>query len=307
MQSGKRKGIILAGGSGTRLHPLTYVCSKQLLPVYDKPMIYYPLTTLMLAGIREILIITTPHEASAFQQLLGDGSQWGLAFSYAAQPSPGGLAQALLIAREFLDGAPCTLILGDNIFYGEGLIRLLQDTGARSEGASVFAYWVQDPERYGVVEFDEKNRPVALIEKPSNPPSNYAVTGLYFYDGQAADLAAELTPSDRGELEITDLNRLYLEMGQLHVERFGRGYAWLDAGTHDALLEAAEFVRVVEHRQGLKIACPEEIALSLGLIDEEQYTRLAEALTKTNYGEYLLRQLKDGRWRESATEESVSR
>lgn len=307
MQSKKRKGIILAGGSGTRLHPLTYVCSKQLLPVYDKPMIYYPLTTLMLAGISDILIITTPHEASMFERLLGDGSQWGLAFTYAVQPSPDGLAQALIIAKQFLGGAPCTLILGDNIFYGDGLSSLLQNTSARSEGASVFAYWVQDPERYGIVEFDSENRPTALIEKPSNPPSNYAVTGLYFYDGQAADIAAELTPSARGELEITDLNRRYLEMGQLHVERFGRGYAWLDAGTHDALLEAAEFVRVVEHRQGLKIACPEEIAFGLGLIDEEQYIRLADALAKTNYGDYLLRQLKDGRLRESTIEQSVSR
>ena len=300
MQEQKRKGIILAGGSGTRLQPLTYVCSKQLLPVYDKPMIYYPLTTLMLAGIREILIITTPHEADMFKRLLGDGSQWGLAFTYAEQPSPDGLAQALIIGRDFLGGAPCALILGDNIFYGDGLSQLLRSAGARERGASVFAYWVQDPERYGIVEFDRSNAPVSLVEKPENPRSNYAVTGLYFYDGQAADIAADITPSTRGELEITDVNRRYLEQGQLHVERFGRGYAWLDAGTHDALLESAEFIRVVEHRQGLKIACPEEIAFGMRLIDERQYLKLAEPLAKTSYGQYLLRQLRDGRWQDAA-------
>jgi glucose-1-phosphate thymidylyltransferase len=295
VQLHKRKGIILAGGSGTRLHPLTYACSKQLLPVYDKPMIYYPLTTLMLAGIREILIITTPHEADMFKRLLGDGSQWGMAFSYAQQPSPDGLAQALIIGGDFLDGAPCALILGDNIFYGDGLSQLLKSANARESGASVFAYWVQDPERYGIVEFDTDNEPISLVEKPENPQSNYAVTGLYFYDGHAVDIAADISPSARGELEITDVNRRYLERGELNVERFGRGYAWLDAGTHDALLEASEFIRIVERRQGLKIACPEEIAFGMQLIDEQQYLRLAEPLAKTNYGQYLLRQLRDAR------------
>ncbi len=287
----RRKGIILAGGSGTRLHPLTYAFSKQLLPVYDKPMVYYPLTTLMLSGITEILIITTPHDAPMFERLLKDGSQWGMSFRYAVQPSPGGIAQSLIIARDFLGGDPCALILGDNIYYGDGLGRLLREANARSDGATVFAYWVRDPERYGIVEFDRDYRPIQLVEKPQRPRSNYAVTGLYFYDPRACDIAAEIEPSARGELEITDVNQRYLDMGALYVERFGRGYAWLDAGTHDSLLESAEFIRVVEHRQGLKIACPEEIAFRLGHIDAAQLERLASLLDKTSYGQYLLRQL----------------
>jgi glucose-1-phosphate thymidylyltransferase len=289
----QRRGIILAGGSGTRLHPLTHTISKQLLPVYDKPMIYYPLTTLMLGGITDILIITTPNSAPLFERLLGDGSQWGVSFRYATQPSPDGIAQALLIAREFLGGNPCALILGDNIYYGDGFGRLLQEADARSFGATIFAYKVSDPERYGVVEFDRKSRPIRLLEKPQNTRSNYAVTGLYFYDDRASDIAADIKPSVRGELEITDVNQRYLEMGELFVERFGRGYAWLDAGTHDSLLEAAEFIRTVEYRQGLKIACPEEIAFRMGYIDAAQLEQLAAQYKKTVYGQYLLHQLEE--------------
>ena len=289
-----RKGIILAGGSGTRLHPLTRVISKQLLPVYDKPMIYYPLTTLMYAGIREILVITTPHEQHLFQQLLGDGSEWGLRIEYAVQPSPDGLAQALIIAEEFLDGGPSCLILGDNIFHGGGLRDVLRRAAARLEGATVFGYWVNDPERYGVVEFDSEFRVISLEEKPPQPRSHYAVTGLYFYDGRAPELARSLAPSARGELEITDLNRLYLDAGDLSVERLGRGYAWLDTGTHQSLQEASNFIETIENRQGLKIACPEEIAYLSGWIDADQVRRLAEPLLKSGYGDYLVDLLKRG-------------
>jgi len=283
-----RKGIILAGGSGTRLYPLTQVVSKQLLPVYDKPMIYYPLSTLMLAGIREILIINTPHEQPLFQALLGDGRRWGLEISYAAQPSPDGLAQAFLIGRAFLNGAPSCLILGDNIFYGHGLTEMLRRADAREHGATVFGYYVKDPERYGVAEFDQEGRVIGLEEKPEVPKSNYAVTGLYFYDTHAADLAAALQPSPRGELEITDLNRKYLEQSALMVERLGRGYAWLDTGTHDSLLQAGNFIETLEQRQGLKVACPEEIAFTQKWIDTEQLLKLAEPLKKSGYGDYLV-------------------
>jgi glucose-1-phosphate thymidylyltransferase len=262
-----------------------------LLPVYDKPMIYYPLTTLMLAGIREILIITTPDDASLFRRLLGDGGRWGMRIDYAAQPDPGGIAQALLIGGDFLDGAPCALILGDNIFYGDGMGQMLQRAAARRDGAQVFAYYVNDPERYGIVEFDEDHRPTRLVEKPRDPSSNWAVTGLYFYDHRATGIAAALRPSARGELEITDVNQHYLELGALKVERFGRGYAWLDAGTHESLLESSQFVHVVESRQGLKIACPEEIAFRQGFIDAAQLRALAAPLAKSPYGDYLLRQL----------------
>jgi glucose-1-phosphate thymidylyltransferase len=281
------KGIILAGGSGTRLYPITRSTSKQLLPVYDKPLIYYPLSTLMLAGITEILIITTPHDRPAFQALLQDGRQWGLHLSYAVQPRPEGLAQALLIGREFIGGKPCCLILGDNIFFGHGLPDLLQRAAVRRRGATIFAYRVRDPERYGVIDFDGDGRAISLEEKPLRPRSNYAITGLYFYDGRAADLAARLTPSARGELEITDLNRLYLEDGTLRVECMGRGFAWLDTGTCDSLLHAATFVQTVEQRQGLKIACIEEVAFQLGLIGAAELRRLAQPLLKTAYGRYL--------------------
>ena len=282
-----RKGIILAGGSGTRLYPITQGISKQLLPVYDKPMIYYPLAILMLAGIREVLVINTPHEQALFQRLLGDGSQWGMDIRYEVQPSPDGLAQAFLIGREFLGNAPSCLVLGDNIFYGVGLTERLQRAASRERGATVFGYWVRDPARYGVAEFDGDGRVVGLEEKPAVPKSNYAVTGLYFYDERACDFAASLRPSARGELEITDLNGCYLAEGNLHLEQLGRGYAWLDTGTHESLMEAGNFIQTIEHRQGLKVCCPEEIAYLKGWIGAEQLLRLAEPLAKTGYGQYL--------------------
>ncbi len=290
-----RKGIILAGGSGTRLYPITKAISKQLLPVYDKPMVYYPLSVLMLAGIREVLVINTPHEQALFQHLLGDGSQWGMRIEYAAQPSPDGLAQALLIGREFLAGGPSCLVLGDNIFHGHGLTELLQRADAREQGATVFGYWVRDPERYGVAEFDGSGRVVGLEEKPAAPKSHYAVTGLYFYDGRASDFAAGLKPSPRGELEITDLNRCYLEADALHLEKMGRGYAWLDTGTHESLVEASSFIETIEKRQGLRVSCPEEIAYFNGWIDAGQLRELARPLAKNGYGQYLLGLLEHGR------------
>jgi glucose-1-phosphate thymidylyltransferase len=289
-----RKGIILAGGSGTRLYPLTRVVSKQLLPVYDKPMIFYPLATLMQADIREILIITTPHEQAMFVQLLGDGSEWGIKLEFAVQPKPEGLAQALIIAEDFLQGDPSCLILGDNIFHGGGLSEVLERATRSETGATVFGYWVKDPERYGVVEFDSDLRVLGIEEKPEHPRSHYAVTGLYFYDGNASAWARTLKPSKRGELEITDLNRLYLEAGLLSLERLGRGYAWLDTGTHESLQQAASFIETIEARQGLKVACPEEISFMKGWIDEEQIKRLAEPLRKSGYGEYLLQLLTRG-------------
>jgi glucose-1-phosphate thymidylyltransferase len=287
-----RKGIILAGGSGTRLHPATLAVSKQLLPVYDKPMVYYPLSTLMLGGMRDVLLISTPQDTPRFSQLLGDGSQWGMAIQYAVQPSPDGLAQAFHIGRDFVGGAPSSLVLGDNIFYGHDLPSLLREANARTQGASVFAYHVTDPERYGVVAFDDQQRAISIEEKPAQPKSNFAVTGLYFYDEQVCDLARDLKPSRRGELEITDLNALYLAQGQLHVETMGRGYAWLDTGTHDSLLDAGQFIATLERRQGLKVACPEEIAYVQGWIDAEQLMRLAAPLAKTQYGQYLQRLVK---------------
>jgi glucose-1-phosphate thymidylyltransferase len=287
MSSTGRKGIILAGGSGTRLYPLTQSISKQLLPVYDKPMIYYPLSVLMLAGIRDVLVINTPHEQELFRKLLGDGSQWGMRIEYAVQPSPDGLAQAFLIGEEFLAGGPSCLVLGDNIFHGHGMSEMLARADAREQGATVFGYWVSDPHRYGVADFDGTGRVVGLEEKPASPKSNYAVTGLYFYDGRAPEFAAGLTPSDRGELEITDLNRCYLDEGSLQLEQLGRGYAWLDTGTHRSLLEASTFIETIEARQGLRVCCPEEIAWSQGWIDDGQLQALAEPLAKNGYGKYL--------------------
>ncbi len=288
-----RKGIILAGGSGTRLHPVTHSVSKQLLPVYDKPMIYYPLATLMLAGIRDYLIITTPRDQAAFQELLGDGTAWGLNIQYAAQPKPEGLAQAFVIGADFVGNDPVALILGDNIFYGHSLSESLQKASERTSGATVFGYYVNDPERYGVARFDNEGRVVELIEKPAKAPSNYAITGIYFYDAKVVDLARALKPSPRGELEITDLNNLYLQRGELSLERLGRGSAWLDTGTHASLLDAGNFVRIVEERQGLKIACVEEVAYRMKFISADQLARLAEPLRKSGYGEYLLRVLAD--------------
>ena len=289
----QRKGIILAGGAGTRLHPITMSLSKQLLPVYDKPMIYYPLAALMSAGIREYLIITTPRDQAAFRDLLGTGAQWGLSFEYVVQAVPNGIAQALILGEAFLDGSPSALILGDNIFYGATLTALLMSAAQREKGATVFGYYVQDPERYGVVQFDADGRVTDLLEKPAKPPSNYAVTGIYFYDERASEMARNIEPSARGELEITDLNRAYLKEGSLSVERLGRGTAWLDTGTHNSLLDAGVFVRIIEERQGLKVACVEEVAWRMGFINAAQLRELASPLQKSGYGEYLLRILRD--------------
>ena len=288
----KTKGIILAGGSGTRLHPLTHSLSKQLIPVYDKPMIYYPLSVLMLAGIQDVLIITTPHDQQSFINLLGSGNQWGMNLSYKAQPSPDGLAQAFILGEEFIGNDNVSLVLGDNIFYGHGLDKLLNSAKEKESGATVFGYYVKDPERYGVVDFDDKGHAIDLEEKPENPKSNYAVTGLYFYDNDVIDIAKSIKPSHRGELEITDVNKVYLERGDLNVEVMGRGYAWLDTGTHASLLQAANFIQIIEERQGLKIACPEEIALAQGFIDAAQVEKLATPLIKSGYGQYLMDLLK---------------
>ncbi|WP_306544084.1 glucose-1-phosphate thymidylyltransferase RfbA [Malikia spinosa] len=287
-----RKGIILAGGSGTRLYPVTQAVSKQLMPVYDKPMVYYPLSTLMLSGMRDVLLISTPQDTPRFADLLGDGSQWGMNIQYAVQPSPDGLAQAFIIGKDFVGHHPSALVLGDNIFYGHDLVKQLHNADARTQGASVFAYHVHDPERYGVVEFDQEFRALSIEEKPQHPKSNYAVTGLYFYDQQVCDIAADIQPSPRGELEITDVNKRYLELGQLNVEIMGRGYAWLDTGTHDSLLEAASFIATLQKRQGLQVSCPEEIAFRQGWIDAAKLQQLAEPLKKNGYGQYLLSLLK---------------
>jgi len=289
----KRRGIILAGGSGTRLHPATLALSKQLLPVYDKPMVYYPLSALMLAGMREVLVISTPQDIPRFQALLGDGSRWGMQLSYCVQPSPDGLAQAFILGRDFVGGGPSALVLGDNIFYGHDFAQLLTRAHGRDTGASVFAYHVQDPERYGVVAFDDQKRALSIEEKPKSPRSNYAVTGLYFYDEQVCDIAARIKPSARGELEITEVNAQYLRQGQLNVEIMGRGYAWLDTGTHDSLLEAGQFISTIEKRQGLKVACPEEIAFRAGWIDARQLQALAEPMLKNSYGQYLMQVLRE--------------
>ena len=287
-----RKGLILAGGSGTRLYPVTQAVSKQLMPVYDKPMVYYPLTTLMLSGIRDVLLISTPHDTPRFAELLGDGSQWGMNIQYAVQPSPDGLAQAFIIGKDFIKNDPSSLVLGDNIFYGHDLVRKLQSANAQVDNATVFAYHVPDPERYGVVEFAPDMRALSIEEKPKHPKSNYAVTGLYFYDNEVCDIAAEIKPSARGELEITDVNQRYLDMGRLNVEIMGRGFAWLDTGTHDSLLEAASFIATLQKRQGLQVACPEEIAFGLKWIDAEQVQKLAQPLIKSNYGQYLINLIK---------------